>query len=554
MTSIGIISDGYDYALSQELRRLELGEVEFIPDVRLEYVAESAANHGCDLTLVLIAEEAFKRLDIIYGLDDENDMIKHIEGLAVDIVSQLEFCEDNARSRGGEILFAFIPTLYTRKEREAWYSTSKTSHKFAIRLLNSEIAKRIDQSSGITVLDGISEIDARCSKIWFRLSSYWDALNSEMLAKQLKEHLALRTREKKMIILDLDNTLWGGILSEDTIDGIQLGNDSVKGKIYQEVHRIIRRLQRNGFLISICSKNDIEEAKDCLFGHYGSLLKEEDIVAERINWISKADNVRIIADEIGIGLDTCVFIDDNSIECNEVESRCAGVETIIVPRNTYDYPNVLLSSDLLLRKKPLQEDRERTSAYRVNRMRIASAKSQGDGDLSRSQWLSSLDMTLDVKKLNSRDRAIARIVQLFSRTNQFNLYYSKYSHSDLVHMGSDLDTDIYYAALSDKYGSDGIVACIITKKDPAMHSISVLDYVMSCRVFGRGVEGAFLKSVLSRPGSPRYVEFRVRNIGRNAASGRFIDSFPCVCATSTLVESSLLLDQIDEGHIKCEWS
>jgi FkbH-like protein len=553
MPRIGIISDGYDYALSQKLRELLIGEVEFLPDVRLECISESAASQECDLTLVLIADEAFKRLDKIHELDDDNDKIKYIESLALDIVSQLESCEDNARAKGGEVLFAFIPTLYTRKEREAWYATSKSSHKFAIRLLNSEIAKRIDQSRRITVLDGVSEIDSRCSKIWFRISSYWDALNSEILAKQLMEHLALRTREKKMIILDLDNTLWGGILSEDTKDGIQLGQDSAKGKIYQEVHRFICRLRRNGYLISICSKNDTEPAKDCLFTHYGSLLKEEDIVADRINWTSKADNVRSIAEEIGIGLDTCVFIDDNYIECNEVESRCPGIESIIVPRNIYDYPIVLLSSDLLIKERPSQEDRERTNAYRSNRMRIASAKSLGDGVLSRSQWLSSLGMRLDVKKLNSGDRAIDRIVQLFSRTNQFNLYYSKYSHSTLVHMASDPDTQIYYAALSDKYGSDGIVACIITKTNPAMQCISVIDFVMSCRVFGRGVESAFLKSVLRRQYTPHHVEFRVRNIGKNAASARFIDSFPCICDPSSLVDTSVLLDQIDEDHLNCQW-
>ena len=553
MTSIGIISDGYDYSLAQQLQKLGLSRVEFIPDVRLENVADSAASQNWDVTLVLIADEAFKRLDSLHEFSDENDKVEYIERLAVDIVSQLESCEDNSMCRGGEVLFAFIPTLYTRKEREAWQNTSKTSHRFAIRHLNSEIAKRIDQSRNITILDGVSEINSSCSKIWFRFSSYWDVRNSELLAKQLKEHLALKIGKKKMVIIDLDNTLWGGILSEDTKEGIQLGQDSVKGKIYQEVHRIMKRLRRNGFLLSICSKNEIKEAKDCLFGHYGSLLREEDIVTERINWTSKADNVCSIASEINISLDTCVFIDDNNIECDEVKSRCEGVECITVPRNTYEYPDVLLRSDLLVRQKPSQEDRERTNSYRVNRMRTASAKSLGGGELSRSQWLNSLGMKLDIKKLNSSDRAIDRIVQLFARANQFNLYYSKYSHSDLVGLSSNPCTDIFYAILSDKYGSDGIIACIVTREDPVQGSISVLDYVMSCRVFGRGVEGAFLKLILSRPGSPRYVKFRTRDIGRNAASGRFIDSLPCLSDTSSLVESSVLLDQIEDGHLECEW-
>ena len=554
MPSIGVVSDGYDYALSDHLRKSGIGEVKFTSDVRLEDISKCAASQSCDVSLVLIADDAYKRLDLIQSLEDEREKVQGIERLASDIVSQLESCEENARTSGGEVLFAFVPTLFSRREREAWQNTFHGSHKFAIRLLNSEIARRIEQTSNITILDGVSEVEARCSKLWFRLSSYWDTVNSEILTSQVKEYLSLRFNHKKIVILDLDNTLWGGILTEDSIDGIQLGKDSVKGRVYQEIHRIIGCLRRNGFLVAICSKNNEEEARDCLYKHYGSLLKEEDIVSERINWKSKADNVRSIADEIGISLDSFIFIDDNYTECNEVEARCQGVDTLVVPRNIYEYPKMLLSSDLLVRQKPSQEDKERTNAYKVNRIRTASTKSVEDGELSRGQWLKSLGMRLELKKLNTGDRAVDRVVQLFSRTNQFNLFYSKYSHADLGRLLVEADTDVYYASLSDRYGCDGIIASMITERIREGQDINILDFVMSCRVFGRGIEGGFLKAVLRQQGDPQYIRFRVRDIGRNSASSIFVDSITCSTDETGLLECSAVLDRLEEDHLECHWT
>jgi len=554
VNSIRVLSDGSDYKLSEYLGRIGFDSVDFIPEVRLESICSHADDSYCSLTLILLSSEIFMRLECISMEDRDELIVKHIEDLAISVVSQLESYENRVRKKGGEIIFPFVPTLFSRKETESWQNTSKSSHRFAIRMLNSEIAKRIDSSRAITLVDGIGEISDRCKKLWFRLGSCWDEENSQMLTSQVSAHMNLAESNKKMIILDLDNTLWGGILSEDTKDGIELGQDTVRGKIYQEVHRLLIGLSRQGFLLSICSKNNRDEALRCLFDHHGSLFTRNSIVGARINWDSKAENIKSLVEEIGIGLDSCVFIDDSMVECSEVEERCPGVNAICIPRNIYSYPSILRHSALLHRKKPSVEDLNRTKTYIQDEQRRSTALSLDSSGMSRDEWLVTLHMKLVLKRLDTEDRAIDRIVQLFSRANQFNLCYSKYTHSQMIELLSEDELEVLYASLSDRFGSDGIIACIVIRGCRLRREMTVLDFVQSCRVFGRGVEESFLSAVLRRSSWAENIRFRVRPNSRNAASTKFVTSVTGGVNFNATIKRTLVLDQIRREHVEWQWA
>lgn len=300
---------------------------------------------------------------------------------------------------------------------------------------------------------------------------------------------ALSGKRKKCLILDLDNTLWGGIIGEDGINGISIGG-MYPGNVYEDVQRRILTAYENGVILAICSKNNEPEAVQALENHPNMVLREHNFAAKRINWDNKADNIKDIANALNIGLDSIVFIDDNPFERDIVRTILPEVEVPDFPEKLYMLPacieNILLKYFSLYHLTP--EDRNKTLQYQQNELRISLQNSSA----SYEDYLRSLGMSLQISFAQQID--IPRIAQLTQKTNQFNLTTKRYTEEDIRLMINNRDL-VFVARVKDKFGEYGLTGlCII--KTTSEYEVEIDTLLLSCRVIGREVENEFLFQIL----------------------------------------------------------
>ncbi|TWT45099.1 hypothetical protein RAS1_15200 [Phycisphaerae bacterium RAS1] len=294
----------------------------------------------------------------------------------------------------------------------------------------------------------------------------------------------------KCIALDCDNTLWGGIIGEDGLAGLKLG-ETYPGVCYQQFQHQLAQLSTLGFLLVLCSKNNAADVISVFEQHAGMALKLSDIAAMRVDWSDKVANLRSLAEELNIGLDSFVFIDDSDFELNFVREQLPQVRCLRVPPNTWELPGLLARARLVDRLRVSEEDRGKTQMYAQERARRAFSAKAGDLE----HYLHGLQMTLNIEPFDPVQH-VTRAAQLTQKTNQFNLTTRRYSEADLMqrHAAGWL---IHLGSLRDRFGDYGrIVMSMISPPDDA--GACRLDvFLMSCRAIGRGVEESFLRLVLS---------------------------------------------------------
>lgn len=300
----------------------------------------------------------------------------------------------------------------------------------------------------------------------------------------------LSLNRKKCLVLDLDNTLWGGVLGEDGIDGIQLGGE-YPGRAFSYWQRSLLELSRNGLILAICSKNNEADVLEAWEKNPAMVLKREHFSAIRINWRDKATNMRELADELNIGLDSMVFVDDSPSERELVKQLLPEVEVPDFPLKPYELMPFFKS---LVEKyfriyTITSEDRSKAEQYRANAQRNAEQARFVDLE----SYLYSLDIQLDVKPANEHN--LPRIAQMTQKTNQFNLTTRRYAEAD-VHQRLDAGWRIYCVSASDRFGDNGITGTIFLEPlDDTTVNIDTL--LLSCRILGKGIEEAFVKTVFN---------------------------------------------------------
>lgn len=295
---------------------------------------------------------------------------------------------------------------------------------------------------------------------------------------------------KKCIIVDLDNTLWGGIIGEDGIEGIILGEDGT-GRAYRDFQRELLNLTHKGIILAIASKNNYDDIKELFEKHPFMLLKEKDFVTARINWKDKVTNINEIVQELNIGPDTIVFIDDNPVERMLVRKELPAILTPDMPTDPcYLRSWILELSNTLFSKIAItEEDRKRTQIYTAQTKRSRLRKTSNSLD----DFYRSLNMKAIIK---TNDTTMTpRIAQLTHRTNQFNLTTKRYSEADIKHFMSDPSHRVYSVELIDKFGSNGIIGVLILQKQ-SQSQWRADAFLLSCRVIGRTLEYAFLWYVI----------------------------------------------------------
>ncbi|MEU1475137.1 HAD-IIIC family phosphatase [Streptomyces sp. NPDC005760] len=322
-------------------------------------------------------------------------------------------------------------------------------------------------------------------------------------------------RAAKCLLLDLDNTLWGGVVGDDDIGGLKLGG-AYPGTAHLELQALARDLMRQGVMLAVVSKNDDQIAREAVATHPEMLLREDSFVRFRANWDPKPDNVRALADELNIGLDAMVFVDDNPVERGLMRRLLPEVATVEMPRDPARYAATLAARGDFNLLELTEEDRDRTELYRARARRAELESTAGNLE----DYLRALGSELTVEPAGPLNTA--RIVQLFGKTNQFNLAGVRYSETEVAQRLAEGTGAFFGARLTDHYGDNGLIAALaLREQDDGVWEIE--NFVLSCRVFSRNVEDALVGLVLrsARKYGARAVTARFRPTPKNARFAAF---------------------------------
>jgi len=334
---------------------------------------------------------------------------------------------------------------------------------------------------------------------------------------------------KKCIVLDLDNTLWGGTVGEDGPDGIKLGI-SEPGASFVAFQQALLDLYHRGILLAINSANNVEDAMQVIRSNPNMILKEQHFTAVRINWNDKTQNIREIANEINIGLDACVFLDDSPQNRALMRSLVPEVATPELPLDPAEYVKFLLLLDYFESDAITDEDKMRGNLYVTERLRQEAEKGFSD----KASFLKSLGMEFFVYR--DRSTSIERLAQLTEKTNQFNVQKRPMSVEDMRAAIERADTAVFSGNVIDRFGDAGIIALAIVRKGPDTWHIE--SFMLSCRVIGRGVESALLYAIAQaaiREGAKR-LTINFVPTEKNAPAAQFV--------STAFVDQVVLVDDV----------
>ncbi len=292
---------------------------------------------------------------------------------------------------------------------------------------------------------------------------------------------------KKCIVLDLDNTLWGGIVGEDGFDGIELGHTST-GKAFVEFQKELLSLWNQGIILAINSKNNFDDAIQVIRTHPNMILRENNFANIQINWNDKAENLKNIADEINIGLNSIVFCDDDKLNQERIKQEFPEVLTLELPSDPSQFVPILKDINDFNVLQRTDEDKQRGLIYSQQRERQNLQRSISNLD----DFLKELDITVKLKKSN--EFLIPRISQLTLKTNQFNLTTRRYQEEQIRSITNNTNFSVGCAQVLDKFGDNGITGVYIIKKHETFWFIDT--FLLSCRIMGRGIENAILSQIL----------------------------------------------------------
>lgn len=307
-----------------------------------------------------------------------------------------------------------------------------------------------------------------------------------MVAEWLRFLHPLTGKVAKCVAVDLDNTLWGGVIGEDGMTGIRLGQE-YPGAAFQEVQRALLDLTKRGILLAVCSKNNSADAMEALAGHPGMILRPRDFAAMRINWNGKAQSLREIAEELNIGLDSVAFLDDNPVERQQVREQAPEVLVLELPEDPMSYARAIRESPWFERLALSHEDRQRGEYYAAQRERSELERSV----TSKEDFYRSLEQVCQIAPVNAT--TLTRVAQLTQKTNQFNLTTKRYTEQQIAALAECPGWRVYSLHVKDRYADNGLVGVAIAKQENGVCEIDT--FLMSCRVIGRTVETALLAKV-----------------------------------------------------------
>ena len=372
----------------------------------------------------------------------------------------------------------------------------KSSFLFQVRAYNLGLMQAAIEKPGLYVLD-LQSLYACKGRDWCfdnKLYIHGDIVYSLDFTALFVQHLVLMIQAqrgifKKCVILDLDNTLWGGIIGDDGLENIQIG-DLGLGKAFTNLQLWLKNLKSRGIILAVSSKNTESIARVPFSKHPGMVLKDDDISVFAINWETKVDNIIFIQSILNIGFDSMVFLDDNPFERNIVKKNIPQITVPDLPEDPAEYLPYLQSLNLFETGSFSAADADRTRQYKEESTRTVFQKSFQNED----DFLKSLGMKGTITRADSF--SLPRIAQLTQRSNQFNLRTVRYSEAELVKLAADDKAAVLGITLTDTFGDYGLISAIILRPEDD-HTMFIDTWIMSCRVLKRGVERAVLNHIVT---------------------------------------------------------
>ena len=423
--------------------------------------------------------------------------IKTGENLINDWIQNLKILSEN--STGIPVFISSIDV------NDFWNSTALFAsqirlNKYFENYFNEKIESLHKEFSNLYVLpvkdliEKIGRDNFYSKKMWYLASMPYSLKAVSGISDLILRYISpVKNARKKCLAVDLDNTLWGGVIGEDGVNGISLSN-SKEGSIYKDVQRILKKMKNQGVMLTILSKNNIDDVIP-VFSLPDMILKRDDFVAESINWNPKTQNIKQLADDLNIGLDSFVFLDDNPMEREQMKSECPEVTVIDFPSDVSKLPETVNSAyeKYFFTLDITGEDTKKTSMYRSEIKRKEVLKNSD----SVSDFLKKLEMKINIHFMQNSEEL--RVTQLINKTNQFNLTTKRYTQEEIHNFAINPDSDILTVHISDKYGEQGLISVLILKY--LNDEVYIDSFIMSCRVMGRNAEFeiiSYLKNILTK--------------------------------------------------------
>lgn len=373
---------------------------------------------------------------------------------------------------------------------------TKQSFIYQLRRFNYELMHLAQEAKNLFVVD-VNLLQSHTGRnnmfaanIYINTDSVFSIDFLPLVAKQTLDVItAIQGKVKKCVIVDLDNTMWGGIIGDDGMENIQIGSLGI-GKAFTEFQYWLKSLKERGIILAVCSKNTESVAMQVFTDHPDMILRPGDIAVFVANWDNKVDNIKYIQSVLNIGFDSMVFLDDNPFERNMVREHLPMVTVPELPEDPAEYLEFLYTQNLFETASYIADDQNRTEQYQVEAKRTAAQKSFTD----ESSFLKSLNMISDVQPFNKFNTP--RVAQLSQRSNQFNLRTVRYTEADIERLAGDDRYATFSFTLEDKFGDNGLICAVILYKENAA-TLFIDTWFMSCRVLKRGMEQFVLNTLVN---------------------------------------------------------
>jgi FkbH-like protein len=389
--------------------------------------------------------------------------------------------------------------------RAAYFGAYDPQHpdgqRYLIERFNEALAAELAKRKGAFVWDfdrfvrAIGYDQLFDPKAWYVSRNPYKQAAYPAIAEDLMRYVrSALGRLKKCVVVDLDNTLWGGIAGEDGLEGIALGH-SYPGNCYRDFQKALLKLYHRGILLAINSKNNADDAFRIIDEHPDMVLRRQHFAAYRINWGDKATNLRDLARELNIGLDAFTFLDDSPVECELVRQACPECDVVLLPEKPYLLPDVPARLWGVENVALTEEDRQKGALYRARAARQEHAQRYEN----LNEFLRSLEIEVEIEPATSF--SIPRIAQLTQKTNQMNMTTRRYTEAQIEAFAGDPAYAVFSVASRDRFGADGIVGVFILRFDG--HACWIDTFLLSCRVIGRGIEQLMVAFIAEVAGKKR---------------------------------------------------
>ena len=466
---------------------LDLYEGEY-SQVERQLMDPTSELYEFDADIIIVFQSTHKLGEYHSGLTMENQAL-----LAEERLSFIASLCENPSFANKKLIYFNYPEIEDTVFG-SYANKVESSFSYQVRKLNFELMNLARQYPNLFICDiaGLQNLFGRqfvfAPNVYMTTEMVLSVNALPYVASRVVDIIAaIKGQFKKCLILDLDNTVWGGVIGDDGLEGIELGHGLGIGKAFTEFQMWIKKLKQRGIIICVASKNNEETAKEPFEKHPDMILKMDDIAVFQANWETKVDNIRTIQGILNIGFDSMVFLDDNPFERNMVRENIPGITVPELPEDMYlEY---LYSLNLFETASYSNADKDRTKQYQVEAKRVSLSKTF----TNEADFLKSLNMISTVSGFTKFNTP--RVAQLSQRSNQFNLRTIRYTEADIESMAQDPDVIDLSFTLEDKFGDNGLIAVIIMKKQDE-ETLFVDTWFMSCRVLKRGMENFTLNTMV----------------------------------------------------------